>query len=330
MSTPNLVLYGMKRLGPFLIGQHAEFVRTSGFTSIVLGMLHIGNPAVKSTTRLGDIIFNGDEPLVISDGEPPFPLVTGQQKADCLAWPDQIKGLKNPASSFVTKVFASVGGGGADADGKPLVRDFESIKAIYDANGKTFANSVLERNFRLFRKVFPAIDGIDMDCEETYDPDSFVAFCRMLIEIGFEITFCPYWNQKFWVDALYALRELHLLRYVKWVNLQCYDGGGSNQPDQWAAAIGDRFGMPPFKDFVVPGLAARFWNNGAWAGDCPGMITQRFSAYPRDLLAGGFLWEMDAIIDAERRKDPPAPCPNDPSPITLAGYAGALKKGLGS
>ena len=43
-----------------------------------------------------------------------------------------------------------------------------------------------------FAATFPAIDGIDMDCEETYDVPSFAAFCKMLIGIGFGITFCPY------------------------------------------------------------------------------------------------------------------------------------------
>jgi hypothetical protein len=323
MPANNLVLYGMNMLGPYNIANRAEFVRTSGFTTVVMGMLHIGNPAVKSTTELGDIIFNGDEPLVIRDGAPPFPLVEGRQKAQCEAWPGLIAGLKDPSSSSVTQIYASVGG-----EGGP-VRDFETIKAIYEANNNTLDDSVLEKNFKAFKQLFPAIDGIDMDCEETYDLPSFVAFCVMLQKMGFNLTFCPYWKQDFWTEALFLLRERQLLRYVKGVNLQCYDGGAWNTPEQWATAIGERFGMPPFKDFVVPGRAARFLNDkGDWKGECPATIAEIFSHYPKDLIAGGFVWEMDLIIATENGNHKDEACAPGEA-ITLAGYAGALKKGIG-
>ena len=96
MNNPNLVLYGMNRLGPYHILDYVDDVRATGFTTIVLGMLHIGNPVVKSTTQLGDIIFNGDEPLVIRDGERPFPLVTGEQHVACMAWPGRVAALDHP------------------------------------------------------------------------------------------------------------------------------------------------------------------------------------------------------------------------------------------
>lgn len=323
MQTPNLVLYGMNRLGPYHVLDHIDEVRASGFTTIIMGMLHIGNPVVKSTTQLGDIIFNGDEPLVIRDGERPFPLVTGDPHFACMAWPGRIAALKGGTTS-VTQIFASVGGGGA---GVNRVRDFETIQTIYEANGKTFANSVLERNFKALRYLFPAIDGIDMDCEDTYDPASFVAFCEMLIGLGFELTFCPYWGPSFWANALFEIEQKHPMQ-VKWWNLQCYDGGRSNNPDTWAAAVGSVFGQPPAKDYIIPGRAARFWDGG-WQGECPSQIAQDFAAWPKAALAGGFIWDMDAIIDAAHRTENEQPCPGDPTPITLAGYAAALKKGLG-
>lgn len=324
----NLILYGLNMLGPYNIADRADAVRGSGFTTVVMGMLHIGNPDVKSTTQMGDIIYNGDEPLMIRDGAPPFPLVEGPQKALCEAWPARVAALKEPSrsapSSSVTPIYASIGG----EEGP--VRDFETIKAIYEANHYTFDNSVLERNFKAFKRLFPAIEGIDMDCEETYDPASFVAFCVMLQKIGFDLTFCPFshFEQKFWVDALFALRELRLLRYVKWVNLQCYSGGATNTPAEWAEAIGKRFGQPPFKNFVVPGRAARFMGDKGWDGECPQAMATTFSRYSKDLFDSGFVWEMDLIIAAENRTDRHEACHPD-QPIALADYARALKNGLG-
>jgi hypothetical protein len=46
-----------------------------------------------------------------------------------------------------------------------------------------------------------------------------------MIEMGFDITFCPYERQDFWV----AMMKRILVSYpnrVKWWNLQCYDGRG--------------------------------------------------------------------------------------------------------
>ena len=51
-------------------------VRNEGFSTIIIDMFHIGNAAIKAGTQLGDIIFNGDDPLVIRDGKY-VPLPTG-------------------------------------------------------------------------------------------------------------------------------------------------------------------------------------------------------------------------------------------------------------
>ena len=89
-----------------------------------------------------------------------------------------------------------------------------------------FCGTQLEKNCEVFRATFPAIDGIDMDCEETYDLPSFVAFSKMLAGMGFNLTFCPYdTNQmNFWTTALVQIEQAYP-DVVKWWNLQCYDGG---------------------------------------------------------------------------------------------------------
>ena len=72
------------------------------------------------------------------------------------------------------------------------MKDFETIKTIYNDNNNSFSGTQLEKNCKVFRATFPAIDGIDMDFKEAYDLPSFVDFCKMLIGMGFDITFCPY------------------------------------------------------------------------------------------------------------------------------------------
>jgi hypothetical protein len=214
----NIGLYAGGPLGPTDITQNLSATQQTGWTTIILSLFHIGNPNNVSGQHWGDIIFNGS-PMVVSQGS---------YVADS-SWPGNIAQLKQEGS--VTRIYASFGGG-------PPVVDFGTIKTIYEENGNSFSGTMLETNFRVFRETFTAIDGIDMDCEETYDQPSFVAFCEMLIGMGFDITFCPYaqWEMSFWTGSLAAI-ESNNPGAVKWWNLQCYDGGGGNDPRDWAADI---------------------------------------------------------------------------------------------
>jgi hypothetical protein len=94
-----------------------------------------------------------------------------------------------------------------------------------------------------------------MDCEDYYDTEddkfnSFAAFCEMLIEMGFDITFCPYERQDFWVAMMKRILVSHPNR-VKWWNLQCYDGGGRNKPEDWANAIKKAIPWFPTDRFIL-------------------------------------------------------------------------------
>jgi hypothetical protein len=157
MNTPNIALYAGGRLRPQDIMKEMDFMRTDGFSTIILNMFHIGNPAVKAGTQLADIIFNADDPIVIREGK----YIAAPD------WPGHIAELKGSGSK-VTQLYACFGGA------PPWVRDFETIKKIYNDNNNSFSGTQLEKNCEVFRATFPAIDGIDMDCEETYDLPSFI------------------------------------------------------------------------------------------------------------------------------------------------------------
>ena len=94
MTMPNIAVYAGGLLRPQDI-MKAMNVRNEGFSTIIIDMFHIGNPAVKAGTQLGDIIFNGDDPLVIRDGK----YVAASD------WPGHIAELKAPGSK-VTKLYA--------------------------------------------------------------------------------------------------------------------------------------------------------------------------------------------------------------------------------
>jgi hypothetical protein len=282
MNTPNIALYAGGPLGPSEILQNLAATQKAGWTTIILGLFHIGRPSITGQ-NYGDIIFN--DSMAISQGK---------YVADS-SWPNNVAQLKQAGSS-VTKIYASIGGGRG-------VEDFQTIQTIYQSNGNSFSGTMLETNLQEFRQAFPAIDGIDMDCEDNYDQASFVAFCEMVIGLGFAITFCPYagWEMSFWTASLAQIEKQHS-GAVKWWNLQCYDGGVGNDPKNWADAITQAIPAFPTNGFILA---------SDWTEDSPSEVTTLLSNFSGEAcLGGGFIWNMDGILNG---------------PSTMAAYVSAIK-----
>lgn len=269
MKNLNLAVYAEGCFGPSEL--HTSTIaqlRKSGFTTLILGLFHIGRDYDIDPPQItGDLYFNNT--LVISEG-----VVQGT------AWAALINTVPG---GTVSRVCASIGGGG--------VMDYETIQKIYIANNHSFAGTNLETNLQALKTVFPAITVIDMDCEETYDQSSFVAFCQMLAGIGFGISFCPYatWEESFWTGSLAALNSSNP-GAVAWWNLQCYDGGAGNDPATWAAAI----------TTAIPGFNTDgYILAGDWTNDSPSAVQTLFSGFATEpCVGGGFIWTLDDIIKA--------------------------------
>jgi hypothetical protein len=316
MNTPNIALYAGGRLRPQDIMKEMDFMRTDGFSTIILNMFHIGNPAVKAGTQLGDIIFNADDPIVIREGK----YIAAPD------WPGHIAELKGSGSK-VTQLYACFGGA------PPWVRDFETIKKIYNDNNNSFSGTQLEKNCEVFRATFPAIDGIDMDCEETYDLPSFVDFSKMLIGMGFHITLCPYKKMDFWTTALVQIEKAYP-HAVKWWNLQCYDGGAENSPQVWANAIAKAAPSYQTEGCIVAGDWVRFYDPDpawkSWRGDCLKPMEQLFSGFRKQsCVGGGFIWSLDLIRDSENRTPSQGNGCGGNHPIMATDYIKIIKRGLG-
>lgn len=285
MNAPNIALYAGGPLGPDKIAQNLSATQKAGWTTIILGLFHVGRPQIKGQ-NYGDLIFN-DTPIITQ----------GEYQAD-ETWPGNVEQLKQSGSS-VTKIYASIGGG------EP-VEDFQTIQAIYQNNRNSFSGTMLETNLQKLKDTFPAIDGVDMDCEDNYDPASFVAFCEMIIGMGFDVTFCPYdrWQKPFWTGSLKQIENGHP-GAVKWWNLQTYAGGGGNDPKDWADAI-----IAALPDFSTDGYILA----SDWTEDSPSQVTDLFSNFKGEsCLGGGFIWNMDGILS---------------SGSSMADYVNAISAGL--
>jgi hypothetical protein len=305
MASPNTVAYCY--MGPGVLADHIDEIQQSGLTTVVLWALHVGRPSV-SGQQYGDLVYDYTGMTLVSAGAfNPF------QKDDIAAWPSQVAALKQSGS--VSKIFMSIGGA------NPPIDDFTTIQKMLK-NGQ---GGVLQENFQALRTAFTvngscAIDGFDMDCEESIDESTMVQFCQMLFKLGFEVTFCPYWNQQFWQSCMQTLWNQGLK--VSWWNLQCYAGGGGNgsQVPSWIASLGAVVGDADAASYLVPGLAVQ---GSEGDGQCPtgtGGMWESFAGWRKLGLGGGFLWTYDDMLKNTAR------CPG---PVNLAAYVAAINTGLG-
>ncbi|HZS27601.1 MAG TPA: hypothetical protein VFB76_10250 [Candidatus Angelobacter sp.] len=312
MKTLNVAAYGQGIMYKDL-AKYRQAIRTAGWDSIILGMLH---PHPEDDKKRTQSIYFGNIPI----------LQNGTYIGDS-KWPSQLKDLLKGEGTSLYHLLAGIGGGG--------VGDFANIMQIYQNNNNSFDGTVLQTNFQTFHAKFPMITMLDMDVEDAYDIPSFVAFCQMLIQIGFGITFCPYTCMDFWTGSLKQLNQSNP-GAVKWWNLQCYDGGTGNDPQQWADAISKA--IPGFNTtgFILPGdwsrnLAKQDKNDPStwyWQGDCPPAVRQLMRSFKDEpCVGGGFIWTIDQIlgyVDAQKEKPDPHPCGNVGMKDYIAAITGVL------
>lgn len=329
-------MYAGGPMGPADIATNLAAFEASGFNTLILSLFHIGRSDAPNVPGVGDIIFNGP-PSVVHDGA---------YQLDG-TWEANLAQLKS--SGKVGKILCSIGGA------NNVIFDFRTIQELvvgpttsdpypqYTTNGKepnpyitygTGPDSTLYRNFLALKQNLPSVDGIDLDNEETYwvTEDAMNRFTEMLIDIGFEITFCPYDNQPFWNSTFQTIYEYNP-NAVQWWNLQCYAGGGSNVPASWASSLYDQM-KAKYPDFdaakyIVPGLAARFYNTDdqAWEGDCPDSMCTTFSGWTNENMPGGFIWNYDSILDTEAHRNDHGGC-GCTGALDIAAYGTATNNGL--
>lgn len=241
---------------------YVQSVKRSGFNTVVLALGHVHYQDSTPDPYYADIYYNNTE--IVSNGGYVGPA----------NWIGLIEQLKQGPDA-VERVLFSIGGWD--------VGDFANIQRLI-ADFGTGPDSPLYRNFLALKQLFPVIDAIDLDNEEGLDHDSMVAFCRMLGAIGFQVTFCPYDEQSGWIQCLAELNRTDPGLVVGF-NLQCYSGGGSNDPGQWIDALRAALGEDFPASFVIPGLST---------DDGPAQVHDQFADWAADGIGGGFLWTFES------------------------------------
>jgi hypothetical protein len=278
---------------PFYTGGDTviEDLKNSGFTTVVAWSVHVNAPS-------GDLYLNGT------------PLVQNGEYVGAPEWAQQLASLKEGKTS-VNRLLFSVGSGGVD--------DFTHIQSF-----GTDPNGILYKNFQVLLDSIPAIDGIDFDDEDLYDQTTVVDFALMLQAIGYkQVTFCPYTYTEFWVDCLAAINS-QAAGFVTGFNLQCYAGGGGNNPQDWIAAVQQKMGSGfAAQSFIYPGVWCSNNPPSCAEGDCPSAVESQFQAWASDGIQGGFIWMYDDIQKCASS----GACGSGVS-MNTAAYASAIANGL--
>lgn len=280
---PDLAVFAGDPLNPVKIWDNLEQMKVSGWTTVILSLFH-----VDSLDRASDIYFNN------------YLAISGGTVMDLfLDWQNPLSQLLE--GSTVRQIYASIGGGDP-------VRDFTHIAAAYYANNGSFHNTTLEFNLKALKSQFPAITGIDMDIEESYDETAFLAFCKLVRGLGYDISFCPFGSREghgqggFW----FFIRMLEAIEKSDWgkgavkrFNVQYY-ADQSSPPLDYVEAIKER--LPDFdtSGFINIGCWARYKNKDKWEQSCPSGL-QELLVYFRKLgaepIGGAFIWNLDYILE---------------------------------
>ncbi len=299
----NSVAYVREAGGPGELQKHVTDIQGSGLTTAIVGMLHIGDPDMLhpadpkkdcTTMKLGDFIYN-DYPanLIVREGKfNPKP----DGNPAIAKWPEQVARLKQQGS--VSNVFLTIG------SPPRYWPDFGTIEKMFK-QGKA---DLLKQNLVALKEAFTiggrcAIDGFDIDCEETgtVDKKTIVRFCEMVFELGFKVTFCPYENHYWWQGCMQTLWDQD--HKVSWWNLQCYSGGGGNLEKKefqlWIDALSDVVGDGAA--YLVPGLAPAGEDDVRGDVHCPSDFETIAAGWSKPKPAGMFLWRYDPLALAENQ-----------------------------
>lgn len=280
------------------LASNLSAIKSAGWTNLMVSLFQV--------SVSGDISING------------MNLISKGKYIGDTAWPNQLTELK--LGGTIKTLLATFGGWDSA---------FANIQEIYNANN-TFEGTQLEQNCKVFRATFPMFDLIDMDVEY---PDGqpagaqecFIAFCKMWIAVGYNLTFCPYENMSFWTNSLIALEQSNP-GAVKYWNLQCYAGGAANNPKDWAQAITTAIPGFDVSGYLMASDWTRFWNGTYWDGACPSELTAFLESFTDEpSVGGGFIWTIDQILsyssDAQEHPDP-NPCAADSD---MEAYVAAIK-----
>lgn len=193
----------------------------------VLYVMHYLAPDASTVATLNDIKGSGFDTVIIfsidgnSQGNFTFfgnPFFTDGNYVGPADWPEKIRSLKTGNTAIKRLAFCLAGPYGV-------------YKTYMNTHG-TGPETNWYKNFAKLKELTGA-DAIDFNDENAYDINTMVNLGRMLDNIGYKVTLCPYTYPSVWRSVKSQLGDI-----VDGINLQCYDGGKYNNVGTWNTYFG--------------------------------------------------------------------------------------------
>ncbi len=248
------VLDGVFGGGPYYktgAATHIAEIKSAGFSEAI-----VWNIEVKSN---GDLNFNGE-----------FPLCSNGSYIGASTHSDFVANMTALHQGSVRRVTFSIGSSN--------VGDWQDVRDLVNSQG-TGTSSILYKNFNALLTAIPAIDAFDFDDENCYDTSTMVKFGVMLSDLGAHVVPDPYTNSGFWTGVVSQINSQRP-GCVDAIHLQCYSGGGGNNPGTFA-----NFGSVP----VYPGL----WDHDLTPSGVQSKLAGWKSQYG---ISGGWMWMYDDFV----------------------------------
>ena len=212
-------------------------LKASGFTYVILFNIQVETN--------GDLTMDSEK--LCSNGVYTFNATQPNYIAD-------VSSLKSGLTS-VRRVESCIGGWTSTS--------YNNIKALITAQG-TGPSSILYKNFMALKLAIPAIDAINNDDESAYDVSTATAFSVMLFDLGYKTTLAPYMNKSFW-QSVAANVNIARPGAVDRIDLQIYEGGKYNNPQDWDFKIPLSTGMLHFDPSATITSTMTNWKNTSTA-----------------------------------------------------------------
>jgi hypothetical protein len=272
-----------------------------GITTVIMWSIHIH--------QSGDLYLN--DTLFVKNGQIQYS--TDGKSGVNPDFPTLIKALMGSGSG------SGSGSGGSVRD---LIVSVGAWGTTSDFTAWLGARGAVKANLAALQSTF-GVTGVDFDYESEggYTSDEQAMIVTLTLDVGslgLYATYCPYTAEDFWTGCLSAVyAQNNQSQIVKWMNLQCYAGGGGNSPTGWAQTLQatPNTGVTNAYAFIVPGYAVEGADGGG-----PASIQQSFAQLAGTGITGGFLWNSGGIWSTEASNG------GKPTP---ADYAQAISNGLG-
>lgn len=284
-----------------------EYLRSSGFTTIILSSFYI---------RANGDVYSGDDHR--------NPVIHGGKYVGNKEWLQHVASLKQKPSS-VTRIEILLEGRWYNQP----PNTFDYIQAWYDPAHKDTMPGIVSGihprstlyNILKVMKEDIGVDAICIDDESVYHSESIAKLGEIAAQLDLHMTLCPFAKPEYWKDIICRSQP----GLIDAIYLQCYDGGRRNNPGSWKDKL--QTTLPVYPIFLCRGAFGTC--NTSHGSKTPAEIKSEMVRFKKEYpeMKGGAIWQM-ADVKAYIRNKCAVEVPESGNATTLSQYILDLRRSL--